>query len=95
MTSLIGHRPDTNTTPGKEIAVLSIELLARDVRATSLRQAERRNRLAQLTSQRAQHGRTGPSGARRAIGNYLVSLGTAIAGPTPDGLSPRPMDRPA
>lgn len=78
----------------KEMAVLSIELLARDRRASALREAERRSRLAILTADGASTGSTRRA-ARRAIGNYLVNLGTAIAGPSPDGRSPRPMDRPA
>lgn len=76
----------------KEIALLSIELLARERRASTLSSAERHNRRALLTAGATPAHR---GGARRAIGTYLVTLGTAIAGPSPEGRSPRPLDRPA
>lgn len=79
----------------KEIAVLSIELLARDLRASTLSSASRHARNAQLAADGRRPGRSGRRGARRAIGTYLIHLGTAIAGPSPDGRSPRPVDRPA
>ena len=85
----ISHRPDFDR---KEIALLSIELLARERRASTLSSAERHNRRALLIdgSTPAHRG-----AARRVIGSYLVNLGTAIAGPSPEGRSPRPLDRPA
>ena len=61
----------------KENALLSIELLARERRASTLASAERRNRRALLTAgSRPAHRGV----ARRVIGTYLVNLGTATAG---------------
>lgn len=83
------HRSDFDR---KEIALLSIELLARERQESTLASAQRHNRRALLTAGSTSAHR---GAARRLIGTYLVNLGTAIAGPSPEGRSPRPLDRPA
>ncbi len=78
---------------GKELTMLSIELLARDRRASTLAQAEQRNRRALMTGDMPGAGRQRRGGARRLVGTFLVNVGTAIGGPNTDGRTPRALDR--
>ena len=93
------HPPDTTTRfdhDREEIAVLGIELLARDRRASTLHDAERHQRRELLAAglPRGRHSsRLAP--ARRTLGAYLVGLGMAIAGSPTDARAPKPLDRPA
>lgn len=64
----------------KELTMLSLELLARDRRASTLAQAEQRNRQALMTDGRPSEGRPRRGGARRLVGSLLVNVGTAIGG---------------
>ncbi len=80
----------------EETAVLSIELLARDRRASTLHHAEWRRQRALRAAGLPRRDRTSRSAAaRRTIGTYLVGLGTAIAGSPTDARAPKPLDRPA
>ncbi len=81
----MNHPPTTTTLDldsyGKELTMLSIELLARDRRASTLAQAEQRNRRALMTGDMPGAGRQRRGGARRLVGTFLVNVGTAIRGP--------------
>lgn len=68
----------------KELAMLSIELLARDRRASTLAQAEQRNRQALMTDGMPRAGRPRRGGPRRLVGTFLVNVGTAIGGANTD-----------
>jgi hypothetical protein len=78
---------------GRELTMLSIELLARDRRASTLAQGEQRNRQALMTDGITSARRLRRGSPRRVVGSFLVNVGTAIGGSSTDGRTPRALDR--